>query len=342
MPDTEERLLALRRRTIDPARLVGVASFVFDDGTRRGVRALQARNADGLELTVIPERGLDACELRFRGRPVTWYGPGNAVAARSLDPNEDAFARSFFGGLVTTCGMDAFGDPGADRYGSWPQHGHQSRLAASDVRITTHLDDDDAHLAIGGTIRQFAMFGAALRVERTWRIDAFANVVALHDRVTNDGGSPTPQMVLYHCNVGHPFLSEATRWTFPAPPPEPRDDEARAGLAFYDRGGAPEAAFAEQVFLHRPVAGAEGWAHARAHDPAFGGTLDVAFRPEQLPALFSWRMLGFGTYVMAVEPANCGVVQGRARAEAEGVLPMLAAGESRDYDLRFTIASDAS
>jgi hypothetical protein len=45
---------------------------------------------------------------------------------------------------------------------------------------------------------------------------------------------------------------------------------------------------------------------------------------------------------MAVEPANCAVVQGRARADAEGVLPMLAPGESRSYDLRFTIASDAA
>lgn len=65
---------------------------------RRGVRALQVRNAIGLGLTLIPERGLDASELLDGGMPLTWYGPGNAAPSSNLDPSVDAFNRTFFGG----------------------------------------------------------------------------------------------------------------------------------------------------------------------------------------------------------------------------------------------------
>ena len=104
--DNEER----RHRSINPARIAGVRALVFDDPQRRGVRALQVRNAIGLGLTLIPERGLDASELLDGGMPLTWYGPGNAAPSSNLDPSVDAFDRTFFGGLVTTCEMDAFGD----------------------------------------------------------------------------------------------------------------------------------------------------------------------------------------------------------------------------------------
>ena len=104
--DNEER----RHRSIDPARIAGVSAIVFDDPQRRGVRALQVRNAIGLGLTLIPERGLDASELLYGGMPLTWYGPGNTAPSSNLDPSVDAFNRTFFGGLVATCELDAFGD----------------------------------------------------------------------------------------------------------------------------------------------------------------------------------------------------------------------------------------
>nr|MDQ6931064.1 DUF4432 family protein [Candidatus Eremiobacteraeota bacterium] len=66
----------------------------------------------------------------------------------------------------------------------------------------------------------------------------------------------------------------------------------------------------------------------------------VSFRPEQLPGLFTWRMLGFGAYVMAVEPANCTNVGGRLAAGE--TLPFLEPGELREYILRFEVRSAPS
>jgi hypothetical protein len=329
----------LRHRAIDPARIAGVSPIVFDDPPRRGARALQVRNATGLGLTLIPERGLDASELLYGGVPLTWYGPGNAAPSSNLDPSVDAFDRTFFGGLVTTCGMDAFGPPGQDGFGAWPQHGHFNHLAARDVRYGTIGERSAATIEIRGTILQFAMFGAALRIERTWKIGMYENTVTLHDRVSNDGGREQPHMLLYHCNVGWPMLDERMHWRVDASHSTPRDEVA--AKAFDERflGGAPQDAFNEQVFVHDPLPGDDGWARATAINEQLQGglALSIAYQPVQLPALFSWRMLGYGTYVMAVEPANCANVRGRAAAAADRSLPMLDPGEARDYELRFSV-----
>ena len=77
---------------------------------------------------------------------------------------------------------------------------------------------------------------------------------------------------------------------------------------------------------------------ALVNDRLAGGLgLAIHFRPAQLPALFNWRMLGYGTYVMGMEPANCPTVEGRIAAEQRGTLPMLEPNETRDYDLRFEV-----
>lgn len=328
----------LRRRVIDPASVAGVTPIVYDDARRRGVRALQIRNALGLQLSLILDRGLDASELLYRGIPLTWYGPGNASPVEGRDPSVDAFERTFFGGLVTTCGMDAFGPPGSDAWGSWPQHGHFNRTAATDVCFMTDWNADEPMIEVTGTIRQFQMFGAALRVERRWRLRIDANVIELRDRVTNDSGRREPHMLLYHCNAGYPLLGDRTSWELEAEEAQPRDDKAARGLDSWADGGAPLAEFEEQVFTHKPTANSDGWSKATVRNPTLdGGTaLTISFRPEQLPGLFTWRMLGFGSYVMAVEPANCTDVGGRLAAG--DALPFLEPGEQREYSLRFGIA----
>ena len=93
------------------------------------------------------------------------------------------------------------------------------------------------------------------------------------------------------------------------------------------------------MFVHRPSPDESGWATATATNPQLAGgtSLSIAFRPDQLPALFTWRMLGYGTYVMAAEPANCPNVGGRIAAENDGSLPLIEPGESHDYTLRFSV-----
>ncbi|GAC1406845.1 MAG: hypothetical protein NVSMB64_12990 [Candidatus Velthaea sp.] len=202
------------------------------------------------------------------------------------DPSTDEFERTFFGGLMTTCGLDAFGPPGQDRWGSWPQHGHVNRLQARAVRWDVRY------------VRYRAALGTHL---------ARRSIRELRDARRADATA--------------------------------RDEQAARGIAVWNRGGLPDGDFREQVFIHEPSADELGWATATAVNPdlAGGTSLAISYRPEQLPALFTWRMLGYGTYVMSAEPANCTSIEGRIAAERRGILPILEPGETREYILRFSV-----
>ncbi len=329
----------LRRRVGDLRRLVGVTSVRFDDGRAEGVRALELRNGCGLSATLVTDRALDALELNYCGVPLTWLGPGGLASPRSYVPTVEEFERSFFGGLVTTCGLTAFGPPGSDRWGAWSQHGRVNWLPAQDVTTSVDWEIPVPQIQVTGVVREARMFGENLRLERTWTMPVGINRLVLRDRVTNDGGEPVPHMLLYHCNAGYPLLDEQTLWTVSQSAVTPRDDEAAKAITQWNRGGKPEPGFREQVFIHEPEANADGWAFASVSNPSLcnGISLTVSYRPEQLPALFTWRMLGHGTYVMAAEPANCATVQGRIEAQRQGTLPMLEPGESREYELNFEV-----
>lgn len=333
----------LRARTGDLTRFAGVVPVQYQDGRAQGVRALEVRNGAGLYLTIVADRALDALELNWRGIPLTWLGPGGLASPNAYVPSVTEFERNFFGGLLTTCGLTAFGPPGSDRWGSWSQHGRVNWLPASDVRWNVDWDAAEPAITIHGVVKEARMFGENFRLERRWTIPLGSDSVFLHDRVTNDGGKAHPHMLLYHCNAGYPLLNEHTVWTVSQQGVRPRDERAAEGLAEWNRGGPPSPDFTEQVYIHEPSADDEGWAFAAAHNPALlgGVTLTIRYRPAQLPALFSWRMLGHGTYVMAAEPANCPTIEGRIEAERQGTLPMLEPGETREYELHFQVTSSS-
>jgi galactose mutarotase-like enzyme len=248
---------------------------------------------------------------------------------------DDEFGRRFFGGLVTTCGLEAFGPAGEDRWGTWGQHGHINHLPAQEIEMHCDVDDAETFVTLRGVVRQAALFKESLRLQRCWTMSRDGTRLRLHDRVTNDGGHAVPHMLLYHCNVGYPMLDESTRISISQRSMRPRDDAAKAGVDVWNRGGPPQAGFAEQVFIHDPQAAADGWAIARIENENLALALEIRFRPDQLRACFSWRMLGVRSYVMAIEPANCETIEGRIAARERGTLAFLKPDETREYELEF-------
>ena len=113
--------------------------------------------------------------------PLTWRGPGGLEYPTYSESGVDAFERDFYGGLMTTCGLGAFGPPGSDVDGSWQQHGYINHAPAEAVANTTHWQDDRCTFAIFDTVREARMFGPSLRLERTWRAVFGENTLHLHD-----------------------------------------------------------------------------------------------------------------------------------------------------------------
>ncbi|MGH8164214.1 MAG: aldose 1-epimerase family protein, partial [Rhodanobacteraceae bacterium] len=334
---------ALNPRAGRPEQLGGALPIRYDDGPACGMRALLVRTRTGFEFECALDRALDIPRAYFRGTAIAWQAPAGLVQPALYAPAGNAFERSFFGGLVTTCGLTAFGPPGEDSFGRWGQHGRINHLAAESVTHEVVREDGRDILEIDGTVREAELFGATLELKRTWRIALDSSTLQLRDRVTNCGGKTTPHMLLYHCNAGYPLLDDGTRLWVSQSGVRARDAAAEAALGEWDRSGPPQADFKEQVFIHEPETVAGGRAVAifenSSLDEGRGLALAIRYDPKPLPALFSWRMLGVRQYVMSVEPANCPTIEGRVAAGERGTLPFLEPGETRTYEVEFDVLS---
>jgi hypothetical protein len=327
----------LRDRIGSDDQLGGVTEFRLQNG----VRVARLQTSGGIDALLNVDRAMDVAQLSFGGTPLVWHGPGGLLPSHPATLDDDAFQRQFFGGLVTTCGLEAFGPAGEDRYGSWGTHGHINHCAADAIATRVDFERDPPSIELRGTVRQVRMFGESLRLERAWTAELNGTALRLHDRVVNDGGATVPHMLLYHCNAGYPLVDEHAEVYVSHDSVEPRDDVSRAALGVWNRGGPPLRNFHEEVFVHTPRAEANGWARAGIRNRKLRGGVGftVRYRPEQLCVCFSWRMLGVRTYVLSVEPANCPTIEGRLEARRRGTLPMIEPGESREYDLEFSFTS---
>ena len=307
------------------------------------MRAFDVRSGAGLAFTCLADRALDVCAAEFRGISLVWHGPGGVAAPAYYQPSDEDFARNFFGGLFTTCGLSNFGPAGTDAYGNFGMHGRVNHLPAQSVSAQTIWDGDSCFFEIRGTVFEAQMFGENLRFERALRVGLGTNHLTLTDKVTNDGGTRRPHMLLYHCNAGFPLLDTNAELHVSQSSMQPRDEQAECGLERWNLGGAPCPGFMEQVFIHQPIACTDGYARAivvnRSLDDGRGVALAIRYDVTQLPALFTWRMLGVKTYVMGIEPANCPTIEGRVKAGTQGTLPLLEPGQSRTYELAFEVLS---
>lgn len=311
-------------------------------GRGRGVRELSVRTGSGFSFVPVADRALDVALATYNDVPLCWRSCNDIASPAYADHVAEGFLRTFAGGLFTTCGLANFGPPGSDAWGTFGLHGRINLTPAENVRCeTTWTDEDTCVFEVSGTMRETRVFGENFRLERRIRAIAGGTSLELHDTVTNEAGSRRPHMILYHCNGGFPILAPDAGLYVSHAGMRPRDAQAARGLDVWDRGAAPRRDFDEQVFIHEPIACADGRAAAVLWNPLLregrGLGLAIRFDPIQLPAFFTWRMLGHGTYVMGMEPANCPTIEGRVEAGKRGTLPFLESGESREYDLEFSV-----
>ena len=100
----------LKDRLADLSTIAGVRPYTLSDGLEKGVAALDVWTGSGLQYTVLPDRGMNVCNFRYRGVPLDWSSGLGAVSPWRYEPQEWGWLRSFHGGIVHTCGLDNVGD----------------------------------------------------------------------------------------------------------------------------------------------------------------------------------------------------------------------------------------
>ncbi len=330
----------LRRRAGDLSQFGGVTALELTDGRARGVRGLLFRTGR-LTFLVLADRGLDIAWAELDGRPLGWMSGTGIVAPAYYEPEGVSWLRSFYGGLLATCGLSNVGLPSDDGAMHYGLHGRVGHAAAERLAHGAGWDGDDYVLWAEGTLREAIVFGEHLVLNRRIEARLGEATIRIVDTVENHGWQPSPLMLLYHVNTGYPLLDEGSRVHLRATATHPRNPQAEAGLAEWRNGSAPRPGFLEQVFHHEVEPDAEGWARAVLENPHLdqgqGLALAVRYHSGELPYFWQWRMVGEGTYVMGLEPSNCGL-RGRVTELAADAVRTIGPGERVTFRLELEAA----
>ncbi len=330
----------LARHIGKESQLGGVRLCELADGNSRGLRAADVDTGSGLVYTVLLDRGMDVGVARYKGASLVWESATGPVHPAYFEEEGRGWLRSFHGGMVVTCGMTTAGAAAIEDGEDLGLHGRISHTPAANVWTDGAWRGDEYEMWVRGKMRQAAVFGENLVMDRRIWSRLGESRLMIRDLVTNEGTLTTPHMLLYHVNFGFPLLAEGTELLAPSRRVAPRDAIAAPGLGAHNRYEAPIDGYQEQCFYHDLVADGSGYVTVVLANRAFGGAQGLGvylkYRQAELPIFTQWKMVCAGTYITGLEPANCRV-EGRPKERAEGRLQFLEPGESRETVLEIGV-----
>jgi hypothetical protein len=318
----------VERRTGHWSQMGGLKPHTLSDGRAAGVRAVDFRTTRGLEFTVLLDRCMDISEARYKGMSLCWRSCAGDAAPAFYDARGQEWLWTFFGGLLTTCGLTQIGPPNADEGEELGLHGRIATAPAEKVNLYEDWSEGRPLLEASGTLREARLFGPHLEMRRT--VQAFGDSARLgvRDRIVNAGARPAPLMLLYHINVGFPLLDDGAELILPTAKVEGRDDLAKSEGNKWSELHGPVAGYEERVYFHTMKADAEGLVTCAVVNRKLGDGLGLRlrYRLSELPHFTQWKMLGEREYVLGIEPGNSPVV-GRSAARSAGRLVELKVNE---------------
>ena len=117
-------------------RREGVLSGGFQDG----VRVMDVDNGGNLSATVLPGRCMDIYQVRYKGKNMNYLAPCGIVAPEYYDAQGTRWLRNFFVGMLTTCGLQHFGNPQTKNGEELGLHGRIANTPAENVKYARGLD----------------------------------------------------------------------------------------------------------------------------------------------------------------------------------------------------------
>lgn len=346
---------------IGGARLIRLA-----DGNEGDALAVLFRTGTGLSFIANANRGLDIVAAEWQGASLCWRSHTGDVNAAYFEPLGLGWLRTFYGGLVTTCGATYAGSPVEDPEtieggptvrlvdhngnpqleweptGSLGLHGRFSHTPAKNLYVDGCWEEDEYVFWAEGKMREAMVFGPNILVHRRVSARLGENRIWLHDKVTNEGWEPQEHMYLYHVNLGFPVVDEGAEYVFPTEEVTPRTDIAAEHIDTWSQFPAPIPHEQEWVYYHRCRAMDDGTVYVAFVNRGFAGGRGIGvyikYNIEQLPCLIQWKMPAQGHYVTGIEPAT-NLVDGRVKEREEGRLTLLEPQQSVEYDLEIGLLS---
>ena len=324
----------------DKRAYLGNISQVFDvkdyryiGGRADGVRATDITTSGGLSVSVLADRAMDFASIRYRGVNMGFVTPVGVSTPNRYESDAFGFLRNFEAGFLTTCGLTTMGNPSEDNGELLGIHGRISNTPAEEYAVSTGTEHGIPYAELSGKMRQVRFMGENLLWTRRIRIDDAATVISFTDTVENDSFFESPFMVLYHFNLGYPFLSPATQIYLPSLRVQERTPYAKQGLEGWSHADEPSDSVEEMCFYHQMQKNADGRVGYAAYNEELGIGCCIEYDGNELGWFVEWKCMQSGNYVMGLEPANA-CLEGRVEARKNGSLSILKPFEKRSLPFR--------
>ena len=277
-----------------------------------------------LTFTLQPGRALDISSLFFDGTAIAYNAPDECEDVSCVPYREGEFPKHMVLGLLTTCGLENAGPEQTDEDGVlWLKHGSMSFNGAENVSVTGKDDE----LVITGEITGNRFNKHHFNLFRTIIFSDSENSLRIEDRVTNPG-ERDQICLLYHYNLGSPFLSPSCTVKLPASEIIPADRNAEEDMERFLVVDAPGDAKPEVFYTDS--------SSVRVYNSALGLVFTLGKSPDTLPKLDIWKNFRPERYVMSFEPCNA-YPYGRLKQRDKGNACFLEKGETITYITKVSV-----
>lgn len=285
-------------------------------GIRDGVDLVEVHNG-ALSFSLLPTRGMGLWRGAYRGNFLGWRSPVQGPVHPNFVPLNDRGGLGWLTGFdewFCRCGLSSNGPPGEDVVTD--SHGHTTRTPltlhgrianrpAHYVEVRVGLEPPH-ELTVIGHVEETGLFYPHLHLTSACSTVPGSNRLVIHDVVENRAARPAEMQLLYHINVGPPFLEAGSRVVAPIRSMAPLTPRAAEGIETFDTFAGPHAGFAEQVYCYDLLADHHGKTLALLYNAANDRGLAVRTTARELPCFTVWKNTAAveDGYVTGLEPGT--------------------------------------
>ena len=324
----------------DITQIGGTKIYEYIDGVSKGIRAVDIKTPDGIDMTILIDRALDISNLSYKSVPLNWKSATRETSPIYYESNGMEWNRTYYGGLFITCGLTYVGLPCIDNGEELGLHGRISNISGEKVCINEKWEGNDYLITVQGKVREAQALGYKLEITRKITINMFLPKIIIEDTVENLGFTKYPHMIMYHINVGYPLLDSTSILLLDKAKTTPLNDHSKKDLKDFFRFTEPIVGYEDFTFIHDIEADLEGNSNIAIINQEFnkgqGLGLSLKFNKDNLPYLLQWKHLEKGEYICGIEPGNS-LFRGRGIERKEGTLRYIKPSEKINYKLEFNI-----
>ena len=288
-----------------------VRKIEFQEGRARGMQGYDIKNGP-LRFQVMGDKCLDISELSYKGINLSFLAKSGLIGRMDYDTHGEEGTSNIMGGLLFTCGLENTCLACREGEAYYPMHGRVRSAPGEQLCASAGWEEGKYRIAVSGQMQEGKLFGNHMCLSRRIETVYGERKILITDEIENLAYREEPMMVLYHFNMGYPFLDEGARVILPTKKVTPRDEAAMKQQELWDQMEAPADNEPERVYLHELAEDREGNTFACLINERLQLGLRIRFSRKYLPYFVQWKSLASGDYVMGLEPTNSGVY-GRSR-----------------------------